>query len=386
MAVVPGIEVFLQNPPDVVRGKRLGLVTNPAAVDRTYALAMDRLAAQSGRDWTLTRLFGPEHGVRGDALAGDHVGDATDSFTGLPVSSLYGATQKPTADMLRDVDVLLVDLQDVGVRFYTYQVTAALCIEAGAEHHRPVVILDRPNPIGGVDVEGPLLERGFESLVGRVGQPVRHGLTLGELARAANEGDGIGADLTVVQAQGWRRDQWWDQAGLPWVMPSPNLPTPDTATVYPGTCFFEGTLLSEGRGTTRPFELVGAPWVEPQRWVAALNERQLAGVAFRPVWFQPVVHKHANVQCGGVQVHVTDRDAFRPVAVGMHMLDTVRRLWPRQSGWRPAPSGGRFHIDLLYGSPALRQMMDSGQDAEAVIRTWNAAPYQDLRRRVLLYE
>jgi uncharacterized protein YbbC (DUF1343 family) len=290
--------------------------------------------------------------------------------------------------MLADVDVLVVDLQDVGVRFYTYQVTAANCLEAGAAHGRPVVILDRPNPIGGVDVEGPLVEPGFESFVGRRGQPIRHGLTLGEVARAANEAEGIGADLTVVQVEDWQRDQWWDETGLPWVLPSPNLPTLDTATVYPGTCLLEGTLLSEGRGTTRPFEIVGAPWIEPYRWAAALNERQLPGVHFRPLWFQPVASKHQGQRCGGVQLHVSDRKAFRPAATGVHLVETARTLWRSEFGWRAAPGtpGTLSSIDRLYGSAALREQIDAGRSAEEIVKTWDTSAYQALRRRALLYE
>jgi uncharacterized protein YbbC (DUF1343 family) len=298
--------------------------------------------------------------------------------------------------MLADVDVLVIDLQDVGARFYTYQSTVAGCLQSGAEHGRPVLVLDRPNPVGGLAVEGPLLEAGYESFLGRRGQPVRHGLSLGELARATNEAEGIGADLTVLPVEGWRRAQWWDETGLPWVGPSPNLPTLDTATVYPGTCLLEGTLLSEGRGTTRPFEVVGAPWIEPDRWAEALTERGLPGVRFRPLWFQPVAAKHAGVRCGGVQVHVADREAFRPVAAGVHLIETARRLWPAEFGWRGAsPEGGPqqapqagavLAIDRLYGGPGLRERIDAGEGAEAIVASWDVAPFEVLRRRALLYE
>ena len=387
MTVQPGLEVFLQNPPEVVRNRRIGLVTNPAAVDRQLGMAIDRLSAASGPNWTLTRLFGPEHGVRGDYVAGGLVPDSVDEITGLPVSSLYGPDKKPTAAMLRDVDVLVVDLQDVGVRFYTYQVTAANCLEAGAEHGRPVLILDRPNPIGGVAVEGPPVQAGFDSFVGRRGQPIRHGLTLGELTRSVNEAERIGADLHVVQVEGWRREEWWDVTDLPWVIPSPNLPTLDTATVYPGTCLLEGTLLSEGRGTTRPFEIVGAPWIEPYRWAATLNERQLPGVHFRPLWFQPVASKHQGIRCGGVQLHVTDRQSFRPAATGVHVIETARRLWPKEFGWRPAAGivGAMPSIDRLYGSSGLREQIDAGANAETIVRGWDTSVYQRLREKLRLY-
>jgi uncharacterized protein YbbC (DUF1343 family) len=344
---------------------------------------LDRIHASPNLN--LTRLFAPEHGIRGDYTAGAKIPSGTDPITGLPVSSLYNETYTPTAEMLNDVDVLVVDLQDVGVHFWTYNVTAVLCLVAGAEHKRPVVILDRPNPIGGVQVEGPLVEAGYESFVGRINQPMRHGCTYGELCRTANEGEGIGADLHVVQCEGWSRDRWWDEAGLPWVIPSPNMPTLDTATVYPGTCLFEGTLLTEGRGLTRPYETIGAPWVEPYRWVAALDERKLPGVRFRPLWFQPMARKHAGVQCGGVQLHVTDRDAFRPVEAAIHMIETVRNLWPSEFGWREGTSGRSLHIDRLYGSDRLRHLLDEGKDAAAIIKTWDQSRFLKLRENVLLY-
>lgn len=385
MPVRPGLEVFTADPPELVRDRRLGLVTTAAAVDRQFRIAIDLLAAP-GVPWKLTRIFGPEHGVRGDIAAGGTVPDTVDSITGLPVSSLYGDTYKPTAAMLADVDVLVIDLQDVGVRFYTYNVTVANCLEAAAQHGRPVVILDRPNPIGGVAVEGPLLQAGYESFVGRRGQPIRHGLSYGELALAVNELEGIGATVQVVQAEGWSRANQWDVTGLPWIMPSPNIPTPDTAAVYPGTCLLEGTLLSEGRGTTRPFEIVGAPWIEPYRWAAALEERSLPGVRFRPLWFQPVSSKHAGQVCGGVQLHVTDRERFQPVAAGVHVIDTARRLWPQRFGWRAAVQTGAMpFIDRLYGSAVLREMIDGGADAAAVIATWNTVSFDALRQRVRLY-
>jgi uncharacterized protein YbbC (DUF1343 family) len=389
VAVRTGAAVLLERPPAVVRGQRLGLVTVAGAVDAALRSTVDALveAGRSGAGWRVTRLFGPEHGLRGDYLAGGRVPDSTDSVTGLPVSSLYGEHQKPTAAMLADVDVLVVDLPQIGVRFATKNATTVLCLDAAAEHRRPLVMLDRPNAIGGLQVEGPLLQPGFESFVGRRGQPIRYGMTTGEVARFANDFEGIGADLHVVQCEGWTRDQWWEATGLPWVLPSPNMPTVDTATVYPGTCLFEGTVLSEGRGTTRPFEIVGAPWIEPYRWAAALAERQLPGVRFRPLWFQPVASKHQGVRCGGVQLHVADRQIFQPVATGIHLLDTARALWPHDFAWRPTPDrpGANPFIDLLYGSPALRAHLDSGGDAPSLIRQWDLTPFDPVRQRSLLY-
>lgn len=386
MTVISGLECLLREPPSVVRDRRLGLVCNPGSIDRRLRLAVDLLAAEDHPGgWRLTHLFAPEHGLRGEYPAGVPVPDSADPITGLPVSSLYGARYTPSAETLGDVDVLVVDLMQVGVRFYTRQVITANCLAAGAEHGRPVVVLDRPNPIAGVTVEGPLLEPGYESIVGRRGQPIRHGLTLGETARAVNESEGIGADLIVVPCTNWQRAHWWDETGLPWVLPSPNIPTLDSATVYPGTCLIEGTILSEGRGTTRPFEIAGAPWIEPYRWAAVLEERGLAGVRFRPLWFQPVAGKHQDARCGGVQLHVTDRQSFRPVATGLHLIETAKCLWPAEFGWRPPGRSGVWPIDRLYGSAALRTRLDAGDDATAIAVSWDTAPFEVLRRRALLY-
>jgi len=396
-SLVLGVEAFLQNPPELVRGQRLGLVTSAAAVDSQLRTTIELLAEASrsgAHPWRLTRLFAPEHGLRGDAPAGVPIEDTTDPITGLPVSSLYGPHRRPTPAMLADVDVLVIDLVDVGARFYTYGVTMAECLVAGATHGRPVVVLDRPNPLGGLQVEGPRLQPGFESFVGRAHQPIRHGLTLGELARAIAHLEGLAPSLQlhVVPLQGWQRAQWADQTGLPWVLPSPNLPTLESATVYPGTGLLEGTTLSEGRGTTRPFELVGAPGIAPERWATRLNALatagQLPGVRFRPCWFVPWTSKHAGVRCGGVQLHVTDRTVFRPVATGVWLLATAWAEWPQVCSWRPprAPQGAgqpssSWPIDRLYGSAALREHLAVGAPVEAVeaVEALLAAPAWDLR-------
>ncbi len=404
MPVITGLEHFCEQPPEIVRGQRLGLVTTAAAVDRDLRLSVDRILEAGARHgWRLTRLFAPEHGLRGDAPAGAPIEDTTDPITGLPVSSLYGPHRTPTATMLADVDVLVIDLVDVGARFYTYSVTMAECLVAGATHKRPVVVLDRPNPLGGVLVEGPCLQPGFESFVGRRHQPIRHGLTLGELARAVAHREGLAPELElhVVPVQGWQRAQWADETGLPWVLPSPNLPTLASATVYPGTCLLEGTTLSEGRGTTRPFELVGAPWIAPSRWVAALEALQaqlpvLAGVRFRPCWFVPWTSKHAGVRCGGVQLHVTDRAVFRPVATGLALLATAWELWPAAWAWRaPTRAGQCWPIDRLYGSGALRAQLPAGEQAGGAASVamaallagpeWDLGAWEALRQQVRLY-
>jgi uncharacterized protein YbbC (DUF1343 family) len=292
--------------------------------------------------------------------------------------------------MLRGLDALVVDLQDVGTRIYTYIYTMANCLQAARAHGLPIVVCDRPNPIGGVQLEGPMLEDGFQSFVGQFPIPMRHGMTIGELARLFNEHFGIGAKLEVVAMRGWTRGQYFDETGLPWILPSPNIPTLESAIVYPGTVLFEGTNLSEGRGTTKPFELTGAPWVDPEREAAALNGLNLPGVRFRPALFEPTFHKFAKVPCGGCQVHVTDRRAFRPVEAGVALLDVFRRAGGPDFAWREPPYEYEHTIppiDILYGSAALRERLKAGVGARDIAREWEPgiAAFEPLRSRFLLY-
>ena len=310
--VTLGIDRLLERDRTLVEGRRVGLVCNPASIDAAYRHSADRLANDAGV--RLTALFGPQHGFRSDLqdnmIETPH---ARDARRRVPVYSLYSDTREPSAEMLRDVDVLVVDLQDVGTRVYTFVYTMANCMRAAARHGVRVVVCDRPNPIGGDDIEGNLLQKPYTSFVGQFPIPLRHGMTIGELARLFNGEFGIGADLEVVPLEGWSRSMYHDDTGLPWVIPSPNLPTLDSAIVYPGGVLFEGTRLSEGRGTTRPFELIGAPWIDGERLADAMNARGLAGVHFRPVFFEPTFQKYAKQTCGGCQMHVLDRRAFRPV-------------------------------------------------------------------------
>src|SRR3954469_11226289 len=279
-----------------LRGARVGIVCNHASVGHGYAHIVDRLAADEGV--RLSAIFGPQHGFRSDVQ--DNMIETPhrdDPSRRVPVYSLYSETREPTAEMLNGLDLLVIDLQDIGARIYTYIYTMANCLRAGARHGVPVIICDRPNPINGVDVEGALLEPGFESFVGQFPIPMRHGMTMGELARLFNEQFRLGATVEVVKMEGWTREMYADATGLPWVMPSPNMPTLDTAIVYPGTVLFEGTMLSEGRGTTRPFELVGAPWIDAERFAREMNALKLAGVCFRPAVFEPTFQKHAKQPC-----------------------------------------------------------------------------------------
>ncbi|MDI7247251.1 MAG: DUF1343 domain-containing protein [Bacillota bacterium] len=372
----------------VLTGKRLGLITNPTGVTRSLEATLDVLH-RDGR-FQLVAAFGPEHGLRGEVQDAIGIGDFRDESTGLPVYSLYGASRQPTAEMLAGIDALVFDIQDVGSRFYTYISTMLLSMRACASHGREFIVLDRPNPISGSLVEGNILDERFTSFVGACPIPARHGLTVGELAIWANEKLGIGCKLTVCEMRGWTRSMWADETGLPWVMPSPNLPSLETATVYPGTCFVEGTNVSEGRGTTRPFELVGAPWVDGQALARRLNALGLSGCRFRPVFFVPSFSKYAGEVCAGVQVHVLDRAAFEPVRIGVYILAAIRGLWPDRFQWVGTPeqsSVGRLHIDLLAGTDELRRTIDSGGDIEGLLERWDldAARFGAERVCFLLY-
>ena len=355
-----------------LKGRRVGLITNPTGVNRDLVSTVDLLHQHP--DVELVALFGPEHGVRGEVQDGLAVEAYTDPVTGLPVYSLYGDTPKPTQEMVAGLDTLAFDIQDVGVRFYTYLSTMVLAMEAAADYGLQFVVLDRPNPLTGVKVEGPLLDPAFQSFVGCGPVPIRHGLTLGELALFFNAERGIGADLTVVPLAGWTREQWYDETGLAWIPPSPNMPTLDTATVYPGTCLFEGTNLSEGRGTTKPFEWIGAPWIDGTAWARALNDLDLPGVRFRPVTFRPTFSKFAGESCQGVQVHVRDRDCFKPVRTGLAMLATARQRWPEHFEWKPD------HFDRLMGTDRVRLALDQGTAVEEIGADWEAAEADFVRR------
>lgn len=377
-----GIEVLLEQRLDLLRGKRMGLVTNATGVDAQLRSSVDRLAAQP--DVKLVALFGPEHGVRGDVQAGDTVASSRDAVTGLPVHSLYGEHREPTPEMLAGIDVLVFDIQDVGTRFYTYPYTLAGVMRAARNAGIPVVVTDRPDPIGGVLVEGPVLDPALASFVGLFPIPLRHGMTLGELAQLFNREFGIGAELHVVTMQGWQRGDAPLRDALPWVPPSPNMPTPDTALVYPGTGLIEGTNVSEGRGTTRPFETLGAPWVDAPALAARLNAMDLPGVRFRPTWFTPSFSKHAGEACAGVQLHVTDRAAFRPVRTGIAVLKALHDQHPKDFAFLP---GEPPFFDRLAGVPWLRDAIARGDSLDAIEARWRLGlvEFGVLRQRYLLY-
>lgn len=372
-----------------LRGRRVGLLTNPAGVTSDLTSLVELFATAEGVD--LVALFGPEHGLAASAEAGAEVGEAIHPRYGTPIHSLYGARQAPTEESLRGLDLLVIDLPDIGVRFFTYNATVALTLEACARVGLPVLILDRPNPIGGLVVEGPMLNPAQSSFVGLLPIPIRHGLTLGELARLANDTQGYGAELAVLPVQGWRRDMLYPATGLPWVTPSPNVPTLATAVVYPGTCLFEGTMLTEGRGTTLPFELIGAPWLDADQLAADLNALDLPGLRWRAAAFTPSSYGRLYVGevCFGVQLHPTDPATLRPVTAALHLIAAARRLAPDHHGWRdPWFPGSQLPIDLLSGSTALREAIDDDVPVEEIVASWqdDLARYQDRCRAWLLYE
>jgi uncharacterized protein YbbC (DUF1343 family) len=372
-----------------LRGSRVGVVCNHASVGPGFRHIVDRLHDAEGVH--LTAIFGPQHGFRSDVqdnMVETPHGD--DTSRQVPVYSLYSDTREPTTEMFRDIDILVIDLQDVGARIYTYIYTMANCLRAAARHGVPVIVCDRPNPIGGRHVEGAALSPGFESFVGQFAIPMRHGLTIGELAALFNDHFGIGAALEIAPMERWHRPLSADETGLPWVMPSPNMPTLDSALVYPGTVLFEGTQISEGRGTTRPFELVGAPWVDPDGFAAAMRDLELPGVYFRPAVFVPTFQKHAGETCGGCQIHVVDRDAFRPVRTGVALIAMFRRLDPDRFAWRPPPyeyEHRRPPIDILAGSDALRRQIEASVPLPAIVESWreDEETFVRLREPYLLY-
>ncbi|MBN2206248.1 MAG: DUF1343 domain-containing protein [Candidatus Aminicenantes bacterium] len=404
-SVKPGLEVLLAGHADLVRGRRVGLVTNPTGVDGSLRPAAGLL--QADPEIKLVALYGPEHGVRGNAQAGEYVPFVLDPKYGVPVFSLYGQSLKPDPGMLRnmdaymrsfdtqdsgkmpeasmvdDIDVLLYDIQDVGTRIYTYVATMAYVMQACAEADIEFVILDRPNPINGLTLEGPVLDYpAFSSFVGLYPIPLRHGLTLGELARLFNDRFLTKkARLTVVPAEGWRREMWFDQTGLPWVIPSPNMPTVDTATVYSGQVFFEGTNISEGRGTTKPFELFGAPWIDGYDLARVLNALGLPGVRFREAWFTPTFSKFAGAACGGCQIHVTDRSVYRPLETALHAIKAIRHLYPERFAFHAG------YFDKIMGTDRVRTALERGDSVVSIVEGFRAglAEFEALRKPYLLY-
>src|ERR1700756_5748168 len=374
MTVQPGLEVLLDDPRPIA-GKTIGLVTNQSAVTGDLRHAVDLLHRGSG--WKLATLFGPEHGIWGEAQDMAHVAHSVDPMTGLTVYSLYGASETdlaPRQELLRGLDALVIDLQDIGARYYTFIYTMALCMREAARAGVQVIVLDRPNPIDGLQLEGNIGEERFSSFVGLFPLPTRHGMTAGELAGYFNKTFNLGCDLVVVPMRGWRRSMWWDDTGLPWVIPSPNMPTVSTATVYPGMCLIEGTNLSEGRGTTHPFELFGAPWLDPFRLAERLNGLGLPGVRFRPHFFLPTFQKHAGKVCGGAELPVPDGNALEPYRTGLWIVTVARDMDRERFDWRRETYefvSDRLAIDLLAGSARFRELVENGGNIDDWAAEWN---------------
>lgn len=383
--VASGLDVLVAERFAPLRGLAVGLVCNPTAVDRRLRHAADLF--REARGVRLAALFGPEHGVRGDVQYMAAVGDERDRRTGAPVHSLYGSGPKslrPGERALRGLDALVFDIQDVGARYYTYQATMLFCMEAAARAKLAFFVLDRPNPIGGLAVEGPALRPGFESFCGVHDVAVRHGLTVGELAGLYREERGLDLALTVIPCRGWRRRMHQRDTGLPWVFPSPNMPTPETALVYPGMCLLEGTNLSEGRGTTRPFELFGAPWLDAGRLAEALAVERLPGARFRPASFVPTWDKHAGARCHGVEVVVDDREAFRPFRTGVACVAAARAQDPGRFRWRTAPYEFMKDVpafDLLCGSARERKALERGEGWRDLAAAWRREERAFAKRR-----
>ncbi len=387
--VQTGLDRFLASPPRTVCGRRVGLLCNPASVAGNLQHASIALGRHPKIE--LTALFSPQHGFLSEKQ--DNMVESADGVhpaLGIPVFSLYSKTRVPTEAMFDPIDALVVDLQDVGTRVYTFVTTMAYCMEAAARLGREVVVLDRPNPIGGLQVEGNCLVPAFSSFVGKYPIPMRHGMTVAELARMFNERFGIGCRLSVVAMQGWRRDMVFSDTGLPWIAPSPNMPSPATAAVYPGQVAWEGTNVSEGRGTTQPFEIFGAPFIDPEAVAELLPGSALSGVVLRPTAFEPTFHKWEGVTCRGFQLHPQSRRAFRPCRTTLALLWAVRTLYPDRFEWKPPPYEYEYEkmpVDLIFGDDRIRRRIDGGLPLEAVSRGWDEeeAEFDRLRRPYLLY-
>jgi uncharacterized protein YbbC (DUF1343 family) len=383
--VKPGVEVLVAKHLDLIQGKRVGLITNPTGVASDLTSTIDVL--HSLPQVRLVALFGPEHGVRGDALAGEKVGHAVDRKTGIPIYSLYagGPLSPPTPEMLKDIEVLIYDIQDIGSRAYTYIYTLARAMQGAAKARIPVMVLDRPNPLGGNLIEGPVLDERFKSSIGLYPIPYIYGLTVGELAKFFNEEFGIGADLTVVPMEGWRREMIFSDTGLPWVPTSPHVPHAETAFHIAATgCLGELQSLSDGVGYTLPFEMIGQTWIDPEKLATELNRRNLAGVRFRPLYYRPFYFAHKDKQLAGVQMHLLNPREFRPMLTQLHILAAVLKLFPEQEVFNPQRI---VSFDRAMGTDRVRLALMRGESPEAIMTSWekDLASYRQKRERYLIY-
>ena len=388
-AIKLGLEKALDDEKKAFKNLRIGLICNQASVNHQFQHAADLFF--KNENINLTTLYGPQHGIRGDVQDNMvETSHGTDKLTNLPVYSLYSETRKPTERMLAGIDALVFDLQDVGCRVYTFIYTMAYAMQACAEQGKKMFVLDRPNPINGTAVEGNSLELGNESFVGQYPIPMRHGLTVGEIAKFFNQEFQINCDLQVITMDNWNREDFYDETEGPWVMPSPNMPTVDTTRVFPATVFFEGTEISEGRGTTRPFEIVGAPYVDENEYADVLSKLELPGVIFRPINFIPTFQKHSNKNCGGVFIHVTEQDAFLPVKTGLAMIKTLYELYPKEFSWKTTAYEYEFDrnpFDVIAGTTKIREMIEGGNSIDAIEQSWlsDVKEFNIMREKYFLY-
>jgi len=388
--VSSGIDRFEKIFPEKFYGSKAGILIHPASVNKKLSHTKEVLL--KSRKIKIKAFFGPQHGIFGNTQDNMIEWEGfLDKETGIPVFSLYGKTRKPTSQMLDDIDIFIIDLQDIGARYYTFIWTMALCMEACEKKGIPVIVLDRVNPIGGHLTEGPLIKSEFTSFVGLHPLPVRHGMTIGEIALYFRDKFYQRLDLTVIPLKGWRRFFWFDNTGLPWVMPSPNMPTIETAKVYPGMCLFEGTTISEGRGTTRPFEIFGAPFIEPEKLVRKLKDFKLKGVFFRALYFTPTFNKFSGELCGGAQIHITDREKFKPFKTAVAIILTIKELYPHVDLWRKPPYEYEFEklpFDILSGSDKLRKDIEKGIKLKEMEQWWESEneSFEKTRKLYLIYD
>ncbi len=384
-----GLEKVLDEKIKILRGLKIGLICNQASVNHNFQHASDLFSEHPGIN--LTALFGPQHGIRADVQDNMiETSHSIDESTKLPVYSLYSETRQPTKEMLANLDALVVDLQDVGCRVYTFIYTMANAMKACAKFNKKIFVLDRPNPLNGIKVEGNILEKGYESFVGQYPIPMRHALTIGEMAKLFNEEFGINCDLEVIEMDNWARENYYDETDAPWVLPSPNMPTVSTAVVFPGTVFFEGTQVSEGRGTTKPFEIIGAPYINSKELGDALNSLKLGGVIFQPISFLPSFQKHSNKNCNGVFIHVVNRELFEPVITGIAILKTIFDLHPNDFEWKIPPYEyvyDRNPFDVIAGTTKLRSRLESMTSLHEIKNEWqkDINKFSIIRNKYLLY-
>ncbi len=386
--VKTGADVLIEKELDLVKGRHLGIITNHTALLSNGVHLVDTLSHL--KDVKILALFGPEHGIRGKAPAGKGVSNAVDSATGIPVFSLYGKTRKPTKEMLKGIDLLIFDIQDIGARYYTYISTLYYALISAAENNLPILVLDRPNPIGGTNVDGPLVKKGFKSFVGIAPIPIIHGMTVGELARLFNTEtlpESLHANLKVVKLENWERQEYYDETGLRWISPSPNMTNLETAIVYPGMCLIEGTNVSEGRGTTEPFLKIGAPFINSNELIKALNQEPLEGIKLSPVTFVPkdIPHramnpKYKGKECNGFEIKITNREKFSSLRFGIYLLYELHRLYPQQFKLKK-------WLDKLYGDNSLRIALEKRKTPEEIFSTWkdDLEKFKELRKKYLLY-